>query len=306
MVVGTCEYFNHDCYGGVQLIVNKTLGPAIGPVVGSFVCVHLGWRWMFWILAIVSGATTIFAIVFMRETSALAILERKAKKLRSKHANPNIRSKLHNGMSPGQLFMYSIVRPAKMLLFSPVVLSLSIYVAVVYGYLYLMFTTVGDVFATQYRWPRDMVGLAFLGLGVGCFIGQVTYTMYENHNYLKHKARGDLVPEHKLNSMIVGAICLPISLFWYGWSVQAGVHCEFFHTSKLLIRFSCAAWIGCDVYADAEHLRKQSIPRIEVLTTTFRDVSDCCTGFLRCRHAHNLCEYILFHRHPWRRLTNDT
>jgi hypothetical protein len=187
---------------------------------------------MFWICAITAGSATIFAIVFMRETYAVAILERKASKLRSKTANPYIRSKLHNGMSPGQLFAYSIVRPTKMLLFSPIVLLLSMYVAVVYGYLYLMFTTVGEVFATQYRWPRDMVGLAFLGLGVGCFIGQIAYTMYENRNYAKHKERGDLVPEHKLNSMIVGAFCLPISLFWYGWSVEAGVHCEFFLWSR--------------------------------------------------------------------------
>lgn len=205
-------------------MLGPTLGPAIGPIVGGFVCVHLGWRWMFWICAIVSGSGAIFAMVFMRETYAIAILNKKAKKLRVKCVRNNIRSKLDNGMSPGQLFLYSIVRPTKMLIFSPIVLLLSMYVAVVYAYLYLMFTTVGEVFETQYNWPRDMVGLAFLGIGVGCFLGQFAYTAYENHNYAKHKAKGDLVPEHRLNSMIVGALCLPIGLFWYGWSVQAKVH----------------------------------------------------------------------------------
>jgi multidrug resistance protein len=28
------------------------LGPVIGPVAGSFVCANIGWRWVFWIIAI--------------------------------------------------------------------------------------------------------------------------------------------------------------------------------------------------------------------------------------------------------------
>lgn len=134
-----------------------------------------------------------------------------------------LRSKLDTGLTPGQLFRYSILRPMKMLAFSPIVLSLSLYVAIVYSYLYLMFTTVTVIFETQYGFATDLVGLAFLGIGIGSFGGQFVYTYVANRSYAAHMAKGDFKPEHRLETMIPGAFMMAISLFWYGWSVQANV-----------------------------------------------------------------------------------
>ena len=39
--------------------------------------------------------------------------------------------------------------------------------------------------------------------------------------YRKH---GKPVPEQRLPPMIVGAIALPIALFWFGWTSAASVH----------------------------------------------------------------------------------
>jgi len=52
-----------------------------------------------------------------------------------------------------------------MLIFSPIVLMLSITMAVVYGYLYLLLTTLTEVFETQYGFSAGTVGLTYLGLG---------------------------------------------------------------------------------------------------------------------------------------------
>lgn len=159
----------------------------------------------------------------MKETYAPAILAAKTKRLRKETGNPNLRSVLDSGLTPKDLFWYSIVRPTKMLLFSPIVLLLSTYVALVYAYLYLLFTTITEVFETVYHFRSDLVGLAFLGIGLGSFMGQFAYTWLANRSYAAHVARGDFRPEHRLEFMAPGALFIPIGLFWYGWSVQAAV-----------------------------------------------------------------------------------
>lgn len=199
-------------------------GPVVGPVAGGFVCNHIGWRWMFWIIAIASGLINIFSFIAMKETYAPALLAQKTIRLRKETGNPHLRSKLDNGMTTKQLFLYSIVRPSKMLIFSPVVLSQSLYVAIIYSYLYIMFTTVTEVFEKQYGFRSDLVGLAYVGMGLGSLIGQLGYTWADNVNYKFHERKGDLKPEHRLYAMVPGSIIMPISLFWYGWSVQAQVH----------------------------------------------------------------------------------
>jgi hypothetical protein len=163
-------------------------------------------------------------LFLLKETYAPKILERRAAKLRKSTGNPNFRSKLDSGLTPRDLFLYSIVRPTKMLVFSPIVLSLSTYVAIVYAYLYVMFTTLTEVFESQYHFKKDLVGLSYLGLGVGSFGGQFIYTWFANRSYRKHTEAGDFVPEHRLESMVPGSFMIPIALFWYGWSVEANVH----------------------------------------------------------------------------------
>jgi multidrug resistance protein len=204
--------------------LGPTVGPVIGPVAGGFICKNLGWRWNFWIIAIAAGVVMALGFVFMRETYAPAILERKARTLRKSTGNPDLRSKLDSGMSTKELFLYSIVRPSKMLIFSPVCLSQSLYVAIVYSYLYLMFTTVTEIFEQQYHFRNDLVGLAYIGMGMGSFLGQFGYTYFENRNYRYHQKKGDLRPEHRLLAMVPGSMIMPVALFWYAWSVEEKVH----------------------------------------------------------------------------------
>jgi hypothetical protein len=162
----------------------------------------------------------------MRESYAYVLLDRKAKRLRKETGNPNLRSVLDTGKSPRDLFAFSIVRPTKMLFLSPIVFLLSLYVAVIYGYLYLLFTTMTTVFEDNYGFSQGSVGLAYLGIGVGSLIGLFALGLVSDRlqHYLTKKNGGVSKPEYRLPPMIFGAWFIPLALFWYGWTAEKHDH----------------------------------------------------------------------------------
>ena len=135
-----------------------------------------------------------------------------------------LRSKLDKGISKKEHFKRAIVRPTKMLLFSPIVLVLSIYMAVVYGYLYLLFTTLTLVFEKQYGFSQGTVGLTFLGIGVGSLLGLFTFGLVSDKLVKKMAAKGEMKPEYRLPPLIPGSLVIPIGLFWYGWTAETHQH----------------------------------------------------------------------------------
>ena len=162
---------------------------------------------------------------FVPETYSVVILRHKTIRLRKKLNNPLLRSKLDSGLSLSVAFRQAIVRPLKMLLFSPIVASLATLSAVVYGYLYLVFTTITDVFENNYGFSTNIVGLTFIGVGLGMMTGVAAFGAISDR-ILVSKARannGELKPEYRLSIMIPGGLCTPIGFFIYGWTAQCRV-----------------------------------------------------------------------------------
>lgn len=170
---------------------------------------------------------TIICFLALRETYAPTILERKAAKLRKETGNPAYRSKLQSQLPPKELFMLSILRPAKMLLFSPIVTILCVYVATVYGFLYILFTTFTFVFEDQYHFSASTAGLSFLGSGVGMLCG-LFYAGSQSDKDLKKKVAAGIptVPEDRLPYRITipGSLAIPAGLFIYGWTTDKMTH----------------------------------------------------------------------------------
>jgi len=195
-----------------------------------------GWRGVFWVLTIISGTFSALCFIFLRESYAPIILQKKTRHLQKETGNMELRSKLDAGLSAKDYFFHSIVRPAKMLIFSPIVLSTSIYVAVVYGYLYLLFTTFTLVFERTYGFSSGSVGLTFVGLGVGSMIGLVLFAWSSDRMLKRSTEKANAVaaetgqppagmkPEYRLPMMIPGAALIPVGLFIYGWTSKFHVH----------------------------------------------------------------------------------
>ncbi|KAI0505613.1 cycloheximide resistance protein [Xylaria bambusicola] len=216
--------------------VGPLLGPIVGPIAGGFLSDAKGWRWNFWVLAIVGGFITIVMLFVMRESFAPVILQRKTEKLRKETNNELLRSKLDIGLSPSDFFKRSAIRPAKLFIFSPVVSITALYTSLTYGYLYIQFTTMTEVFQGQYGFSTNLVGLSFIGLGVGSLIGVFLYSTTSDKYTARKAAEADKIaeetgtekkgmkPEYRLPLLPVGAVLLPIGLFIYGWPTQYKVH----------------------------------------------------------------------------------
>ena len=147
---------------------------------------------------------TIFAFIFLRETYPPVLLELKAKRLRKETGNEDLRSKLASPYTPRQVFKLAFIRPMKMLLFSPIVLALSTYVAVVYGYLYLLFTTITEVMEVTYHFSSGSVGLTYLGIGIGAMVGVISFGLTSDRILKYMSKNGQMKPEYRLPPLIPG------------------------------------------------------------------------------------------------------
>lgn len=202
------------------------MGPIIGPVAGGFLTAAKGWRWVFWVLVIASGVTSVVMFIFMRETYAPVILQQKVARLRKETGNTLLRSKLDVGLSPRDYFKRGIVRPYKLLTRSPICAIFALYMTVIYGYLYLMFTTLTEVFQGTYGFSTQLAGLSFLGMGIGSIIGLAIFSATSD-KYLKKMSEKEgrgFLPEYRLQMLPLGAIMMPVGFFIYGWTAQYHVH----------------------------------------------------------------------------------
>ena len=203
------------------------LGPVIGPIVGGFVGESVGWRWVEGVMAIFTGVLWLFGTFTIPETYSPVILKRRAKKLSKMTGKTyiSILEKKQGKTTPKAAFQKSLTRPWALLFTEPIVFLISIYMAIIYGVLYMMFGAFPIVFQQDRGWSQGIGGLAFLGIAVGMLTG-VAYAIYDNRRYMKVEDEhdGEAPPEARLPPGMVGCVALPIGLFWFAWTNYPSIH----------------------------------------------------------------------------------
>lgn len=202
-------------------------GPVIGPVAGGFLVQAAGWRWLFWLVAISGGVAALAAAVVLRESNPSVLLKRKTKRLQKETGNLNLRSKLDQGLTTPQLLARAVIRPTKLLFLSPICGLFSLYNAFVYAIIYLFFTTFTFLFTRVYHFSEGMVGLSYIGSGIGMMCGMLVYGMTSDkliqHLTKKYGAERPK-PEYRLPLTIFASPFIPAGLFLYGWTAQYHIH----------------------------------------------------------------------------------
>lgn len=124
------DMFDPKHRGRAQAIygLGPQAGPTLGGVIGGFLLEATGtWRWLLWIMTIVSAIMSVITIIFLQESHGPTLLEQKAKKLRKESANDSYRVEKRSNVRRRDLFLRSITRPLRMLLTAPICTVLSIY-----------------------------------------------------------------------------------------------------------------------------------------------------------------------------------
>ncbi|KAJ7364004.1 major facilitator superfamily domain-containing protein [Mycena albidolilacea] len=213
------DMFTREQRGGAQALYGfgPTFGPALGGIIGGYVAERAGWRWLMWTMAIAAATTTLLSVLFLHETYK-PYLDARADGKRSAPTTIGFRK--------------GITRPIRMFFFSPIVTAMSLYMALIYGVLYLHFVTIPLLFGPRsihglftYGWKNGNEGLAYLGAGLGCYVSTVFCLFTLNRSYRAlAKKYGYQKPEFRMLFMQIGMIFVPAGLFIYGWSAQFQTH----------------------------------------------------------------------------------
>ncbi|OQE46397.1 hypothetical protein PENCOP_c001G08100 [Penicillium coprophilum] len=204
------------------------LGPIIGPIAGGFIGMSDGgWRWVMGFLAAFSGTVWILGGLLIPETYAPVLLRRRAARL-SKLSGQVYQSKLDIDQGRPSLkesFKVALSRPWILLFREPIVFLLSLYMAIIYGTLYMMFAAFPIVYQQSRGWNQGVGGLAFLGIMIGMLFA-VAYSVWDNKRYIdvSVKHHGFAPPEARLPPCLFASVAIPIGLFWFAWTNYPSIH----------------------------------------------------------------------------------
>jgi DHA1 family multidrug resistance protein-like MFS transporter len=167
-----------------------------------------------------AAASFLTAVIFVPETCGPIILSRRAKARRYETKNWALHAKIDEQQTNlSDILTRYLFRPLQMLIQEPILLLITLYMAFIYGIIYLFFEAYPITFQEERGWNLGVGALPFLALTIGVvfgaiFVSYLTMTRFAR----KMKKHGRVVPEERLPPMILGAVMLPIGLFWFAWT----------------------------------------------------------------------------------------
>ncbi|KAB5589196.1 MFS multidrug transporter [Ceratobasidium theobromae] len=119
-------------------------GPALGPVAGAWIAEKTTWRWVFYSTSLADGIVQLVGLWYLTETYAPTLLAEKARILRASTSDDTlctVHEHKRKGVSNWSFITSSLLRSIKFLLFDPVMTVMAMYMAVIYGTMYLQLTS---------------------------------------------------------------------------------------------------------------------------------------------------------------------
>ncbi|KAF2102158.1 MFS transporter [Rhizodiscina lignyota] len=230
-------------------------GPVAGPIMGGFITQsHLGWRWTSWITLIMASLFGLIGLFVIPETSAARILQIRAKEMRYKTGNWALHAKAdeHHITAKSILNVY-LMRPFIMFVKEPILALITAYMSFIYGILYLLFEAYPISFGEERGWNLGVASLPFVSFVVGIMMGTGVIAYSTRTNFAKaFKKHGRPIPEERLPPMIIGAVVLPIGLFWFAWTSNPNITWVPQVLSSALIGMGCLVtfWQGMNYIID--------------------------------------------------------
>ena len=212
---------------------------------------------VFYATTIADVLIQVSGLFFLQETYAPVLLDRKKKRLIKETGNEALHTEFDRpDRTLGKTIRTSLVRPFRLLGSQVIVQVLAVYMAYLYGLMYLVLSTFPGLWENEYHETVGIGGLNYISLGLGFFLGTQICAPCQDKIYraLKRRNNGVGKPEFRVPLMIPGALLVPIGLFLYGWTAQAHTHwivpnigaCIF--AAGVIIGFQCIQTYIVDSY----------------------------------------------------------
>lgn len=181
---------------------------------------------MFWSTSIVDCLVQLLGLYFFSETYEPVLLSSKAKKLAKETGNPHLRAVTDRGEGLVEKLKLSLIRPSRMLTTQPIVMLIAVYMAYLFGLMYLLLCTFPMVYKGVYKETTGIAALNYITLGISFVLGGAITVPSNNAIYrrLTAKSHGTSLPEYRIPMMLPGSILIPAGLLWYGWSAEKHLH----------------------------------------------------------------------------------
>ncbi|KAG1763905.1 major facilitator superfamily domain-containing protein [Suillus placidus] len=213
--------------------ISPFIGPVAGPVIAGFINQHLYWEWTYRVQLCWIFVELLMLVIFVPETYVPVILKKKARRLRESTGDPKFYAPLDRREgSLASAIIVSCRTPFQLLLFDRMALLLDFWNALILGILYLAFQAFPIIFEDVHGFNMQTTGLAFTGIGLGMLLAISTQPLWNRGVpfslalYAREAAKynGDPPPEMRLIMGQVGAILVPVGLFWLAFTTYPQVH----------------------------------------------------------------------------------
>jgi hypothetical protein len=184
----------------------------------------MGWRWTNWVVMI-GSAVSWFMVILLPETYAPAILRAKSAKKRKDTDDDRWFSRYDDKTAFWSLLKVNLTRPISMSIFEPICVFMNVYIALVYGCLYLCFVSYPIVFALR-GWSPGMIGLSYMGIGIGSMATICSEPLIRKmiNAHKPDPETGKPPPEAMISVVCIAAVSVPIGEMIFAWTCTPEIH----------------------------------------------------------------------------------
>ncbi|KAF2011353.1 major facilitator superfamily protein [Aaosphaeria arxii CBS 175.79] len=221
--------------------VFTTIGTVLSPTIFGYIGLF-GWRWCFYVSTMCASVFGL-GLLFLPETHLDSI---------KRHESNRNRCLSCNGIIPAQksAFLWrnllrqlcvSTGRPLRLICSEAIVLLSSLYCALVFAILFLLFAGYPYIFHDIYGFSYATAGLAFLPMGVGTALSLPFYLLYDHYHWTetqKGKTWTQIEEYRRLPLACIGGPIFAASLFWLAWTSSKSFHWIIPMMSGLPLAFS--------------------------------------------------------------------
>ncbi|OAL26384.1 hypothetical protein AYO22_04302 [Fonsecaea multimorphosa] len=233
------------------------VGPTLGPIFGALITESsLGWHWTGWISLILGVVVGIPAFLFIPETYGPILQQRANKKLiLARDSSELVERNAKKAQGFTEFVQKYMFKPAIMFCVEPMLMVMALYIAIVYGILYLTFFAFPYSFVQGRGWDPRVGSLPFLSILTSVIVSSLGVAVFSKRYYRPRLlARGSVLPEDRLPLVMLGSLILPVGLFFFAWTSSSKISpvpqiiAGFFIGSGIMLIFTNAVAFLVDIY----------------------------------------------------------